>query len=222
MVHIPVRYKRKGLPMARKSHLTVVSPNNQNRTVTPTRPPNAELRSREYLTATEVDKLIAATKGSRYPQRDATMILTVFRHGLRATEACELEWSQIDFDAAEMHIRRAKNGKPAVHPIRGDELRALRKLRAGQEPHTKFVFTSERGAPFTTDAMNRLIKRLGAKTKLGFPVHIHMLRHSCGYKLANDGHDTRSIQDYLGHRSIQHTVRYTELSPTRFRDFWRD
>jgi integrase len=208
--------------MLAKSHLTVVTPSNVNRTVTPTRLPNAELRSREYLTKTEIDKLIAATKGGRYPQRDATMVLVIYRHGLRAIEACDLEWSQIDFDSATLHVSRAKNGKPLTHPIRGDELRALRKLRASQGPHTKFVFTSERGAPFTTDAMNRLVKRLGAKTKIGFPVHVHMLRHSCGYALANAGHDTRAIQDWLGHRSIQHTVRYTELSPTRFKDFWRD
>ena len=103
----------------------------------------------------------------------------------------------------------AKNGKPAVHPIRGDELRALRQLR--RETTGPYVFTSERGTPFTTDALNRHIKRLAAKTKIGFQVHVHMLRHACGYALANAGHDTRAIQDY----------RYTELAPTRFRDFWR-
>jgi len=208
--------------MPAKPHLALVSPTHQNRSVTPSRLANAELRAREYLTPAEIDKLIAATKASRYPQRDAAMILVIYRHGLRATEACDLEWSQVDLASATLHVRRAKNGKPAAHPIRGDELRALRQLRRDQGPHAKFVFTSERGAPFTTDAMNRHIKRLGAKTKLGFPVHVHMLRHACGYALANAGHDTRSIQDYLGHKSIQHTVRYTELSPTRFKDFWRD
>jgi type 1 fimbriae regulatory protein FimB/type 1 fimbriae regulatory protein FimE len=205
--------------MPAKSHLRVVSPRHQNRSVAPTRPPNADLRTREYLTPTEIDKLIAAAKFSRYPQRDATLILVIYRHGLRATEACDLEWSQIDFATATMHIRRAKNGKPATHPIRGDEMRALRQLR--REATGPYVFTSERGTPFTTDALNRQIKRLAAKTKIGFPVHCHMLRHACGYALANAGHDTRAIQDYLGHKAIQHTVRYTELTPTRFRDFWR-
>jgi type 1 fimbriae regulatory protein FimB/type 1 fimbriae regulatory protein FimE len=207
--------------MREKSNLKLVAPANQNRSVAPGRVANAGLRTREYLTETEVDKLIGATKASRYPQRDAAMILVIYRHGLRATEACDLEWSQVDFDTASLHVRRAKNGKPATHPIRGDELRALRQLRRDQVPHAKFVFTSERSAPFTTDALNRHIKRLAAKTKIGFPVHVQMLRHSCGYKLANDGHDTRSIQDYLSHKAIQHTVRYTELSPTRFKDFWR-
>jgi len=201
------------------AHLRVIEPRNVNRSVAPGRVANAELRTREYLTPTEIDKLIAATKGSRYPQRDATLILVVYRHGLRASEACDLEWSQVDFNTATLHIRRVKNGKPATHPIRGDEMRALRQLR--RDTTGPYVFTSERGAPFTPDAMNRHIKRLGEKTKIGFPVHVHMLRHACGYALANKGHDTRAIQDWLGHRSIQHTVRYTELAPTRFKDFWR-
>jgi integrase len=206
--------------MLTKSHLHVVSPKHQNRSVAPTRPPNVELRQREHLTPAEIEKLIAAArKHSRYPDRDATLILVLYRHGLRASEACDLEWSQIDFDAATLHVRRVKNGKPATHPIRGDEMRALRRLR--QLTTGPYVFTSERGAPFTTDALNRHIKRLAEKTSIGFQVHAHMLRHACGYALANAGHDTRSIQDYLGHKSIQHTVRYTELAPTRFRDFWR-
>ena len=90
-----------------------------------------------------------------------------------------------------------------------------------QFPDSGFVFATERGGPFTADAVNRLIKRIGERAGFAFPVHAHMLRHGCGYALANKGHDTRAIQDWLGHRSIQHTVRYTELSPTRFKDFWR-
>lgn len=213
-----------------KPILRLVSSTNENRTVAPkpstaavTRPPNADLRTREYLTPSEVDKLIAAAKeGNRYGHRDATMLLVVYRHGLRASEACDLEWSQVDFETATMHVRRAKNGKPAAHPIRGDELRALRQLKREQGPSaSSFVFVSERGTPFTPDAINRMVKRLGPKAGLAFPVHVHMLRHACGYKLANDGHDTRAIQDYLGHKAIQHTVRYTELTQTRFKDFWK-
>ena len=90
-----------------------------------------------------------------------------------------------------------------------------------EQPDSGYVFTTERGTPFTPDAINRLVKIIGARAELPFPVHFHMLRHSCGYKLANDGADTRAIQDWLGHRSITHTVRYTELSTTRFKDFWR-
>jgi type 1 fimbriae regulatory protein FimB/type 1 fimbriae regulatory protein FimE len=203
------------------AHLKLVRPRHKNRSV-PIRPANGKLRQREYLTAKEVDRLMrAATKGSRYGQRDATMILVAFRHGLRACEICDLEWSQVEFGrSASLHVRRAKNGKPSVHPLRGDEIRALRELRR-QFPDSGYVFATERGGPFTPDAINRHIKRLAERAGFDFPVHTHMLRHACGYALANAGHDTRAIQDWLGHRSIQHTVRYTELSPTRFKDFWR-
>jgi type 1 fimbriae regulatory protein FimB/type 1 fimbriae regulatory protein FimE len=202
------------------AHLRVIEPSNDFRSV-PTRPPNSDLRTREYLTPAEVEKLIKAARDGRYGHRDATLILIAFRHGLRASEICDLEWSQVEYGrAASLHVRRVKNGKPAVHPLRGDELRALRELRR-QFPDSAFVFATERGGPFTPDAVNRLVKRIGGRAGFPFQVHVHMLRHACGYALANAGHDTRAIQDWLGHRSIQHTVRYTELSPTRFKDFWR-
>ena len=113
-----------------------------------------------------------------------------------------------------------RTGLPSVHPIRGDEIRALRRLR--RENPTSHVFVTERGGPFTTVGFHHLIKRLGEVAGMPFKVHPHMLRHACGFALANAGHDTRAIQNYLGHKNIQHTVRYTELSPDRFRDFWRD
>jgi type 1 fimbriae regulatory protein FimB/type 1 fimbriae regulatory protein FimE len=187
----------------------------------PKRAPNAELRSREYLTPAEIEKLIKAAKDSRWALRDACLIMVAYRHGLRAKEACELEWSQVEFGrSAALHVRRAKKGKPSVHPIRGDELRMLTALRK-EYPDSGYVFTSERGTPFTPDAINRLVKIIGQRAELDLPVHFHMLRHSCGYKLANDGIDTRAIQDWLGHVSITHTTRYTALSQTRFKDFWR-
>lgn len=205
------------------ARLKLVTPTNQNRKVRASSPAgrltNEDYRKREHLTGEEVDKLIAAAKGSRYPERNAALILVMFRHGLRAYELAALEWSQIDFKAATMHITRVKRGKPSTHPIRGDELRRLRALH--REKTGPWVFSTERGGPFTADMVNRLIKSLGKAAKLPFPAHAHMLRHACGYALANSGHDTRSIQDYLGHVSIQHTVRYTELSPTKFKEFWR-
>jgi len=122
-----------------------------------------------------------------------------------------------------LHVRRVKQGTPSTHPVLGDELRALRRLQREQEPNSPFVFTSERGAPFTTAGFARMIERVGGEAELGFKAHPHMmLRHACGYALANKGHDTRALQAYLGHRNIQHTVRYTELAPDRFRGFWRD
>jgi integrase len=203
------------------AHLWVIKPRNKNRSV-PVRPANAELRPREYLTVKEVGRLGKACRGGRYAHRDATLILIAFRHGLRASEICDLEWSQVEFGrSACLHVRRKKNGKPCVHPLRGDEIRALRELQR-QFPDSGYVFATERGGPFTPDAVNRLVKRIGERAGFDFPVHAHMLRHGCGYALANAGHDTRAIQDWLGHRSIQHTVRYTELASTRFKDFWRD
>jgi type 1 fimbriae regulatory protein FimB/type 1 fimbriae regulatory protein FimE len=205
-----------------KAHLKLVTPATVNRTVTPTRPPNAELRTREYLTEAEVERLAEAAKGNRYGHRDATMILVAYRHGLRASELTDLRWEQIELASATLHVRRVKRGTPSTHPLRGDELRALRRLQREQEPKSPFVFTSERGTPFTTAGFARMVERAGVVAGLGFKAHPHMLRHACGYALANKGHDTRALQAYLGHRNIQHTVRYTELSPTRFRDFWRD
>jgi type 1 fimbriae regulatory protein FimB/type 1 fimbriae regulatory protein FimE len=180
------------------------------------------LRTREYLTEAEVEKVISATKSNRWGHRDATMILVAYRHGLRVAELVDLRWDQIDFRSATLHVRRVKQGTPATHPIVGDELRALRRLQREQEPRLPFVFTSERGAPFATAGFARMVERAGIAAKLAFKVHPHMLRHACGYALANRGHDTRALQAYLGHKNIQHTVRYTELSPTRFKNFWRE
>jgi integrase len=204
-----------------KSHLKLMKPDAENRAVAPRRLANSKYRSREHLTQSEVEKLIEAAKTNRHGHRDTTMLLVAYRHGLRASELCGLEWSQVDFNGATLHVRRAKNGKAATHPIRGDEMRALRKLQR-EAPKSPFVFVNERGAPFSPDGFNWLVKRTGQKAGLPFQVHAHMLRHSAGYKLAGDGHDTRAIQDYLGHRNISNTVRYTELSPTRFKNFWRD
>jgi integrase len=203
-----------------KSHLTLVSPAPVNRTVTPLRRPNAELRTREHLTADEVDALMTAAKGNRYGHRDATAILLSYRHGLRACELVDLRWSDVDLATGSLYVRRAKNGKPTTHPLRGDELRALRKLQR-ESPASPFLFVSERGAPFSTAGFAKMVERAGVEAAFPFKAHPHMLRHACGYALANAGHDTRSLQDYLGHRNIQHTVRYTELAPNRFKDFWR-
>jgi integrase len=203
-----------------KPSLAIVSPGTVNRTVGPVRRPNAQLRTREYLTAAEVESLMEACKARRQAHRDATMILMAYRHGLRAVELVDLRWEQVDSFAATLAVRRAKKGTPATHPIRGDELRALRRLQR-ESPGGPFLFVSERGAPFTTAGFAKLVERAGNAAGLAFKAHPHMLRHACGYALANAGHDTRALQAYLGHRNIQHTVRYTELAPNRFKDSWR-
>ena len=203
------------------THLNLVTPTIEKRTVMPRRRRNADLRTREYLTEHEIEALMAAARQNRYGHRDASMILIAFRHGLRASEAVDLRCDQVDFARAALHVRRSKGGSPSVHPLSGTEMRALRRLQREREA-SPFVFVSERGAPFTTAGFARMIERAGAAADLGLKVHPHMLRHACGFALANAGHDTRALQSYLGHRNIQHTVRYTELAPDRFKGFWQD
>src|SRR5450755_1913513 len=157
-----------------KSRLRLVSPATVNRTV-PLRRPNAELRTREYLTDAEVARLTDAAKGNRWGHRDATMVLLAYRHGLRASELVDLRWDQVDFDNATLAVRRAKKGTPSTHPVRGDELRALRRLAREQDPKSPFVFTSERGAPFTTAGFARMVERAGAAAGFEFKAHPHML-----------------------------------------------
>ncbi|MCB1751043.1 MAG: tyrosine-type recombinase/integrase [Gammaproteobacteria bacterium] len=190
---------------------------------------NSELRSREYLTDKEVDVLMdAARRIGRHQHRDATLILLMYRHGLRVSEVTGTEkseglrWEQIDLSQGLIHIKRLKNGVPSVHPLRGPEIRALRKLKREQEASSPYVFTTERGGPITSSTVRKMVVRAGKAAGIPFPVHPHQLRHGCGFKLANDGHDTRSLQHYLGHKNIQHTVRYTELSPDRFKEFFNE
>ena len=197
------------------------TPTTEKRTVSRGRLPNAVYRTREYLTEREVERLMKAAGGNRHGHRDATMILMAFRHGLRASELCSLRWEQVDLAHGRLHVSRLKNGMPSVHPLTGIELRALRRLQREQEPG-RYLFMSERGAPMSAVAFRRMIGRLGKAAKMSFSVHPHMLRHATGFKLANDGQDTRALQHYLGHKNIQHTVRYTELSPERFKGFWKD
>ena len=204
-----------------KSNLKLVAPTEVLRTVAPTRRRNGQLRTREHLTPGEVEALTEAARANRHGHRDATMILIAFRHGLRAAELCDLRWDQVEFSAAVLHVRRVKNGTPSTHPLRGDELRALRRLQRESDT-SPFVFVSERSSPFTTAGFARMVERAADAACLELKAHPHMLRHACGYALANKGHDTRAIQAWLGHRSITSTAIYTALAPNRFKDFWRD
>jgi len=190
--------------------------------IPPPRLPNSARRRREYLTPEEIEKLLqASSKVGRHGARDRTLVLLAYRHGFRVSELVALRWDQVDLKAGLLHVARLKNGIASTHPIRGPELRALRELRR-QYPDSPYVFVTERGGPLTPATFRKLLARAGELARVPFPIHPHMLRHSTGYKLANDGQDTRAIQHYLGHRNITHTVRYTELSPERFKGFWKD
>lgn len=205
--HIAVLPHPKPFPLTRK---------------TPVRRRNLAYRSREYLTEHEVERLMdaAATVG-RHGHRDATLILLCYRHGLRVTELVRLRWEQVDLDQGLIHVSRLKRGDPSVHPLRETELSALRRLQVDYAM-LPYVFSSERKAPLSPDAFRKIIGRAGEEAGISFPVHPHMLRHACGYKLVQDGQDTRAIQYYLGHKNIQHTVLYTQLSHDRFKTFWND
>jgi type 1 fimbriae regulatory protein FimB/type 1 fimbriae regulatory protein FimE len=188
----------------------------------PRREPNAERRSREYLTPAEVGAMIdAARSAGRYGHRDAALILLAYRHALRVSELVSLRRDQVDLEQGTLHVNRLKNGTPSVHPLRGVELRALRRLYR-EYNYSPYIFSTERKGPMTASAVRKIIARAGELAEIGFPVHPHMLRHATGFYLASKGQDTRAIQAYMGHKSIQHTVRYTELSPERFKSFWRD
>ena len=199
-----------------------ISSSSKKAPVPPRRIHNKTLRDREHLTPHEVESVMeAAKKQGRYGYRDSTMILLSYRHGLRISELLALQWSQIDLRQGHLHVKRRKNGISTTHPLFGPEIRALRKLQRDY-PETQYVFVTERKGPMTDSTFRKIVTRAGKEAGLPFSIHPHMFRHSTGFKLANEGKDTRSIQHYLGHRNIQHTVRYTEIVPDRFKDFWND
>lgn len=192
------------------------------RTTPPKKVTNLEKRTREYLLPNEVEAMIKAAFGvGRHGHRDSTLILLAYRHGLRVSELVALRWQQVDFSSGTLHINRLKHGISSTHPLRAKELRWLRQLKR-EYPGSPYLFVSERGTPIAAATAFGIIRRAGTNAGLALSVHPHMLRHACGFYLASSGHDTRAIQAYLGHKNIQHTIRYTELSPDRFRNFWLD
>lgn len=169
----------------------------------------------DYLTDAEVDKLVSAAKTlGRYGKRDAFMIQFSFIHGLRSLELVDMTWDQIDLEKGVMHVSRVKGSEDSRHRLSGEEIRALRKLRAASTG--QYVFVTDRGGPMTTRAFRYIVERAGEAAGFTKKLHPHMLRHGCGHHLADSGATTRDIQDYLGHVSIQNTVRYTKLSDKRF------
>ena len=182
------------------------------------------MNDRKHLTSREVEKLIAATKGARHEARDRCLLLLMFRHGLRVSEAVSLNLSQIDLEGRTLHVARLKGGLSTNHPLRADECRVVRAwlvVREKMKPETNTLFISARRGALSRKTAWLAIRQYGEAADLGIIAHPHMLRHACGFALADQGADTRLIQDYLGHRNIQHTVRYTATNSARFEKLWR-
>ena len=180
---------------------------------------NADYRSREYLTQLEVDRLIMAAEcRGRHPIRDKALLLLMFRHGLRVSEATSLKWDAVMFPQKSIYITRLKGSVSGAHPLNPKDFEALNDLREESYPGTH-LFVSERNAqPLSRHTVTSLVNSCAELADLGIKCHPHMLRHSCGYYLANEGYPLRKIQDWLGHKNIQHTVLYTMLNPNRFDD----
>ena len=182
------------------------------------------MTDRKHLVSAEVEKLMAAVKGARHETRDKCLVLLMFRHGLRVSEACGLQLSQVDTESRVLHVARLKDGLSTTHPLRRDELRAIKAWladRARMQSDTDAFFVSERRGPLSRKTAWLMIRDYGRLAGLPVEAHPHMLRHACGFALADQGADTRLIQDYLGHRNIQHTVKYTATNPARFERLWR-
>lgn len=172
---------------------------------------------RKFLSPDEARRVIeAASKVGRHGERDKLLMMMIYRHGLRVSEAVDLRWTDCDLDAPKarpFHVRRLKGSKDSVHTLEPDTARALKRMRdAADGP---YVFHSEQGGPMSVDAVQLICKRAGEVAGLGFRVHPRQLRHACGFALAEEGTDTRLIQDYLGHKDISNTVIYTETSQRR-------
>jgi type 1 fimbriae regulatory protein FimB len=181
---------------------------------------------RKHLTGGEVEQLIEAVKGSRNEARDRCLLLLIFRHGLRVSEACRMKLDQVDTESRVLHVTRLKGGLSTTHPLRSDELRAISawlKERARMKPLSSIrtIFISEQRKPLHRSTVNLLLRTYSVAASLPLLAHPHMLRHACGFALADQGADTRLIQDYLGHRNIQHTVKYTATNRARFEKLWR-
>lgn len=184
--------------------------------LSPGRPKNDEVRQREYLTDLELNAVLRAAKQSRNSDRDFAIVLLLFRHGLRAEELCNLTWQDLDLQLARIHIKRVKGGLEQNHPLESDEVKVLRKLYKNRDTALKEVFITMRKTPYDRNTLFVLIKRLGIKANLDLPIHPHMFRHTCAFKLASKTGDPLLVKDYLGQTDIKSAMHYINLSGKRF------
>jgi site-specific recombinase XerD len=178
-------------------------------------------RSKNFLSEKEIDRLLDAARKNRHGIRDHLILLMMYRHGLRVSELISIKLADLNLQQGRLWIRRLKNGLSVEQPLAGDELRAIKRYLKTRDSALPWLFLSERGQPMTRQSINYITATAGHKAKLG-DIHPHMLRHSCGFYLANKGYDLRLIQDYLGHRDPKHTAHYTRVASYRFENLWKD
>ncbi|WP_272691077.1 tyrosine-type DNA invertase [Providencia sp. PROV116] len=183
------------------------------------------MKQRKFITRNEINMLLDATKYGRYPERDYCLLLMGFLHGFRVSELSHLSINDIDLVQKIVYVRRLKGGLSTIQPLYLSELNVikswLKKRKKFETPGVSNLFISQKRQGLSRYQIFRLIEKYGRLAKLNIKVHPHMLRHACGYALADLGRDTRLIQDYLGHRNISHTVCYTASNEKRFNKMWK-
>ena len=187
----------------------------------PKKPKNTEQRTREFLAVKEIQLIRKqARKNTMHGHRNDTLMLMMFKHALRVSEAIDLQWEHVDFNLGKLYVNRLKNGTASTHPLQGETIRALRLLQRKYRD-TPFLFSTQQKTPLSARSVHRIVADAGKDAGLPFSIHPHMLRHSTGFYLANKGIDTRTIQEYMGHARIDNTVIYTQLDANRFNNIWR-
>lgn len=187
--------------------------------------PGVNMEKRKYLTEYEINLLLDSANKGMNAERNYCMILMAYRHGFRISELLALTMADVDIQSGVIYVKRLKNGFSVYHPLSEDECHALSKWlilkkMTSTSVTSEAIFTTSSGAAISRSQAWKIISKCGVESNIGFRVHPHMLRHSCGYKLAERGTDTRLIQDYLGHRNIRHTVLYTKSNFNRFTGLW--
>ncbi|EBN7970368.1 tyrosine-type recombinase/integrase [Salmonella enterica] len=182
---------------------------------------------RKFITRMEWKTFFSAIAGSTTEYRDKAMFSMTYKHGLRVSELSNIRLGDLDLAGRTVFIRRLKNGLSTVHPLQPETLFWIKKWLKYREAFTtdsdpeSFLFVNNKGRQISRQWIYHLSRKYSQKAGLPVHLHPHMLRHACGYALANQGLDTRLIQDYLGHRNINHTVRYTASNVSRFRKVWQ-